>query len=117
MYLLLHNNEMLDQDGWFLVDRLNVLGLMNCQHGSLEMKYEAFWEYLNPTMEEEIPVKKLLNLIDEMRLVSHRLLKGAMSGIDKTGNHLYENVLIDLNSLDPKVEDCVNKLTKIIKSK
>ena len=53
------------------------------------MKYEAFWEYLNPTMEEEIPVKRLLNLIEEMRLVSHRLLKGAMSGIDKTGNHLY----------------------------
>ena len=30
MYLLLHNREMLDQDGWFLVNRLIVLGLMNC---------------------------------------------------------------------------------------
>ena len=30
MYLLLHNREMLDQDGWFLVNRLMVLGLMNC---------------------------------------------------------------------------------------
>ena len=117
MWLLLHNHQMLDQDGWFLVDRLNVLGLMNCRHESLDMKYEAFWEYLNPRMDEEVPVKRLLHLMEEMRLVSHRLLKSAMAGVDKTGDKIYEAVLLYLDSLDPKVENCLNKLTKIIKSK
>ena len=68
-------------------------------------------------MDEEVSVKRLLHMIDEMRLVSHRLLKGAMSGVDKTGNKIYEDVLLYLDSLDPKVENCLSKLIKIIKSK
>ena len=40
-----------------------------------------------------------------------------MAGIDKTGEPAFKKVIIYLNSLDPKVEDCINKLTKIIKSK
>ena len=68
-------------------------------------------------MEEEVPLQRLLSLIDEMRLVSHRLLKTAMAGIDKTGEPIFGNVILYLNSLDPKVEVCINKLTKIIKSK
>ena len=78
MHKLMFGEELIDKDGFFRVERLLLLGLMHCKHEHPGKQYEHFWTYLNPELDSTIPVRKIHDLLNDIKLLSITVLQRAL---------------------------------------
>ena len=114
MYRLVYNKHLLDADGHFRAERLQLLGLMRCKHPDIDSRYMQFWEFVNPELQEEIPAGDVMDLIEEMAVMALPVLQEAFSGEDTKHKNLHPGVLKYLSTVEPKMEATVKLLCKQI---
>ena len=107
MYQLVYNKHIIDANGHFRSERLQLLGLMRCRHQDVDARYEKFWDYLNPELMEELPAGDVMDLIEEMSIIALPVLQAAFSGEDIQNKNLYPGVLDYLATIEKKMEATV----------
>ena len=80
---------------------------MRCRHQDVDTRYEKFWDYLNPELKEELPAGDVMDLIEEMSVISLPVLQAAFSGEDTHHKNLYPGVLDYLTKIEIKMEATV----------
>ena len=70
MYRMIFNKQIIDSNGHFRAERLHLLGLMRCRHLNIESKYSKFWDFVNPELDEKVKAGEIMNMIEEMAIIS-----------------------------------------------
>ena len=93
-----------------MAERLQLLALMRCRHANIDSRYTRFWEFINPTFEEEIPAGDVMDLIKEMSILALPVLQEAFGGEDANQEELYPGVLRYLKTMEDKMESTVQNI-------
>ena len=99
-YRLVYNKHIIDENDQFIAERLQLLALMRCKHANIDSRYTRFWEFINPTFEEEIPAGDVMDLIKEMSILALPVLQEAFGGEDANQDELYPGVLRYLKTME-----------------
>lgn len=68
--MTIKNKYIFDRDGNFNVQRLLCLGFLYCFQYNYQTRIDEFWQLVNPEIEEEVPVEKIIEFLKMLIFIS-----------------------------------------------